>query len=97
MSFSHPNRLLEVRTTGHCRHQQSVGQGAQVEAPIEAIDDRAEVALGLLAESKGMIGPADSVDARPLERSPTKACRGSGKKLIAKGLDEIQAQCKNSA
>ncbi len=47
-----------MRAAGHRSHQQSIGQGMEVEAAIESIGDGAEVALGVLAVAEGMVGTA---------------------------------------
>ena len=60
MSFSQAKPILRVRAAGHRGHQQSVGQGMEVEAAIEAIGDGAEVALGVLAVAEGMVGTAEA-------------------------------------
>ena len=60
MTFSHSNPALRARVAGRGGHQQSVGEGMEVEAAIEAIGDSAEVAFGVLAEAEGMVGTAEA-------------------------------------
>jgi hypothetical protein len=58
MSFSHPHPPLWARAAGHGSHQQPPGQGMEFKAPIETVGGRAQVTLGVLAEGKGVVGPA---------------------------------------